>query len=173
MKLSWRPHYRTLHEQIAFDKLVEEIKAARPTKPKPIKPDGMSDEEFIISLQTPHAQSVLKMDGRELSEYQSRALPTNWKANPNAKTNDESVGMRDIDPFQADIIESIRRAEKNTIGASEKRAIDEHIDLSAMLKIKERKIELRAPKEIWAELTLWQAIKHWIKGNKVKSVSKE
>ncbi len=40
----------------------------------------------------------------------------NWKAVPNAKTDDERVGWRERDPSQVIVVEDIRRKGRNTIG---------------------------------------------------------
>lgn len=190
MNFSWRPYHRSLQDQIALDELVKELKAKNPPKPKPIKPEGMREEDFILSLQTSSAQRVLKMNSQELSEYQSRTLPTDWLANKDAKTNDESVGARRLDPIEVSHVESTRRRAKNSAGQSiqssvtdeKKETANQAFRYSPSAEVTSKEVEERAVnltkiesqplKETWVDLTWWQALIHWAKGNKVKSVRK-
>lgn len=57
-------------------------------------------------------------------EYWDRALPTDWKAVPEAKSNDESVGMRSFTPTEFVLAQSARDAPKNSIGQSESSSVD-------------------------------------------------
>lgn len=183
------PHWwsRTPQAQAEMDSLVAELKRKYPPKPRPVKPDGMSEADFILSLQASSTMRTLKMTDKELEEYRARPMAENWKAVPNAKTTDEAVGARPLDIEEISHIESIRRRPKNSTGQSEGTATPKEArDKAAAAfiftppaKVTKAEVDQKAVNlvqyksepmtEVWREMTWWQALVHRIKGNKIKS----
>ena len=191
MKITPLPGYfRSLEAQLEMDALVTELRRRNPPKPRPIKPDGMSEADFILSLQAPSTQRTMKMNDKELEEYRNRPLPANWLANPDAKTNDESVGMRPITAQELTLEEQRRRTIKNTLGQSENSSVSElgrERGIQGFLytppaQVTTKEVETKAVnlveykseplKEEWIELPWWKAILHKLKGNKIKVTNK-
>lgn len=189
MKITEMPHWwsRTPRAQAEMDSLVAELKRKYPPKPRPVKPDGMSEADFILSLQASSTMRTLKMTDKELEEYRARPMAENWKAVPNAKTTDEAVGARPLDIEEISHIESIRRRPKNSTGQSEGTATPKEArDKAAAAfiftppaKVTKAEVDQKAVNlvqyksepmtEVWREMTWWQALVHRIKGNKIKS----
>lgn len=189
MKITEMPHWwsRTPQAQAEMDSLVAELKRKYPPKPRPVKPDGMSEADFILSLQASSTMRTLKMTDKELEEYRARPMAENWKAVPNAKTTDEAVGARPLDIEEISHIESIRRRPKNSTGQSEGTATPKEArDKAAAAfiftppaKVTKAEVDQKAVNlvqyksepmtEVWREMTWWQALVHRIKGNKIKS----
>lgn len=164
----------------------------RYNKPKSIKPDGITNEDWIFSMQEKSTKEILtKQKDPSYKRDWSAPLPDNVLANPNASSKEELIGERDLTIQEISHVESIRRRPKNSLGQSEKSAFDQekrdhaidHFRSSPNLKTlsKEdmaRLTELKfAPPEAiietipqyeWKKLTTWQAIKHWFKGGKVR-----
>ncbi len=189
---AFKPYVRTLADQIEFDRLVAEIRASRPPpKPNPVCPDGMSKEDFIMSLQLPHVQRVMKMSEVELEEYRARPMPENWLANPDAKTNDESVGKRNLDPDEIAAYTGMRHASKNTIGQSEKSATTpesreravQGLIFTPPAKVTPSEVQAKAVnlvqykseplKEVWVEIPWYKALMHKLTGGTIRSETKK
>lgn len=193
MKLSYRPYFRTLEDELNLEKIVTELKGRRgPGRPRPVKPEGMSQEDFILSLQSPHAQRVMKMNEQELSDYRNRPDPENWLSNPDAKTNDESVGKREVDPNDMQLIEGMRRrGHQNTLLQSDTSSVTpakrahaiDAIIYTPPADVTKEEVERRAVNlveyksepivEEWKEMNWLEALVHWIKGGKVKEETKK
>jgi hypothetical protein len=108
--------------------MAEAQRKIRPPKPKPVKPEGMSDEEFIYSLQCKSTQEIIeKQKDPNYKRDWSAPLPDNWLANPDAKDHDELVGSRinELDQQQVSHVEAIRRRSKNTLGQSQESAFSQ------------------------------------------------
>lgn len=177
MKITNRPYFRTLEEHLYFEALVRQLRKDNPKRPP-------------TTVQAPSTQRTLDRDPLLDFEYQNRPLPTNWKANPNAKTIDESVAKRDLDPHEISHFESVRRRPKNSQGESQKsattperhtRAVESFI-YSPPAQVTKREVEERAVnlvqyktepmKEVWKPMPWWKALIHRIKGNKIRIESK-
>lgn len=179
-------YHRSLESQQEFDKLVEEFRRINPPKPKPIKPQEMSDEEFILAMQGPTTKATLMRSKEEQAKWLDRPLPTNWKAVPNAKTDEERVGARTLRPDEVSHIESIRRRPKNSLGQSTQSSVSDlqrERGVAALLytppaRPSAKEIENRAVnlvqykseplKEVWIEMPWYKALFHWARGNKIK-----
>lgn len=118
-------------------------------------------------------------------------MPDGWMAVPNAKTDDERVGMRSLNPIEISHAEAIRRRPKNSLGQSEKRGVSEvKIDRATQAfvytppaKVTKKEVEDRAVnlvqyksqpiKEVWVEMNWYQALIHKLRGNKIVSEIKD
>jgi hypothetical protein len=108
MRNGWKvgePYF--VSKQAAYvERVVKELLEARKNDPKrPATTD-----------QAPSTMHLLAMTEEELEVYRNRPMPENWLANPDAETNDESVGMRTFDPAEVSHVESLRRKAKNQVG---------------------------------------------------------
>ncbi len=120
MKIIEMPFYvRSPEKQAEMDAIVAELKTKYQFKARPIKPDGMSEADFILSLQSPSTMRTLKMTDAELEEYRNRPMPENWKAVPNAKTIEEAIGQRIVNYDEHQAFEQMRRGPKNDTGMKE------------------------------------------------------
>lgn len=198
MKITWRPHIRTLEEQLKFDALIEEMRAKRgAVRPKPVKPEGMTEEEFILSLQAPSTRRTLTMTPLEHAEYMARPLLTmdEVKAVKDADFSTpegikRGIGQRDLSLEEIHTFETMRRRPKNTTGQSDKSATTPEKKETASQafifsppakvtreEIRERAVNLKEYKtelkEVWIELPWWKALWHRIRGNKIQIDSKE
>ena len=188
MKIVERPigWTRSFKEQKEFDALVAELRVLYPPKPRPVCPEGMSKEEFIISLQAASTAATLRRTDEEQAVWNARPLPTNWLANPEAKTNDESVGMRALDPTEISHFEAIRRRPKNSQGQStasgttaegRERGIQGFIYTPGASVTKSEvetrgvnliQYETKPMTEVWVEMPWYKALFHRLKGNKIR-----
>ncbi len=169
------------------------IRATTPLRKRLAVPEGMTSEEFILSLQSPSTREIIeKQKDPNYKRDWSAPLPDNWLANKDAKNRDEMTGNRKelglLDIDQVNHVEAIRRRSKNTLGQSEKSSSSEESKARArhhflvhppadITKEQESQITELSPSskgipqttiEIWKPLTPWQAFKHWLKGNKVR-----
>lgn len=139
MKISNRPYYRSLADQLYIEMLVEKIKKDRLLKAP-------------STIQEPSTQRTLERDPLDDLRWQSRDLPTNWKARPNAKTLAEAVNKRALDPQEISHVEATRRRPKNSQGmgqASAATEIGRECAISAFvytpgIKVNEEEIKARA-----------------------------
>ncbi len=204
MKITELPHWwtRPADKQAEMDSIVAEMKLRYPPKPRPIKPDGMSDEDFILSLQTPTTRMVMQMTPEQLEERRNRPMPTMeqaaankeafeaYKKDPSPENWKKMVGARDLTPDEISHFEAVRRRSKNTLGQSEKSSVSEESrerGIDAMIftppaKVTKQEVEARAVNltrieskpmtEVWVEMNWYQAMIHWLKGNKVRRDNK-
>ncbi len=86
----------------------------RPRKPLPQCPEGMTRDEWILSMQPESTKRVLSGEAEKMPWP-----PLFWKAVPDAKTLDEAVGMRNISIEEFILIDGMRKNSKNTLGQSE------------------------------------------------------
>ena len=102
-------------------RMAEEQRKLSPPKPRPVKPEGMSDEDFIFSLQQPSTQAIItkQKDPNYKGRDWTAPLPDNWLANPDATTVEEHVGERNVTAEEFSHIESVRRRPKNQLGQSD------------------------------------------------------
>lgn len=180
MKLSYTPSLKTLSEQLAEDRLVEELKRLRPN----IKATDQQEPSTLKNLSRDPAQD---------DEWIARlvnTVPDNWKAVPDAKTTDEAVAARRLDPQEVQIVETARRRPKNSRGQSTKSATTVELRERAVqailftppAKVTKAEVDARAVnlvqyksqpiKEEWRPMTWYEALWHWIKGNKIRSENK-
>lgn len=142
------------------------------------------------TAQEPSTQRTLERDPLDDLKWQSRDLPTNWKARPSAKTLDEAVNKRPLDPDEISHFEATRRRPKNSQGmstASATTAIGRECAIAAFVytppaKVTEEEVKERAVglveyksepvKEIWVEIPWYKALWHKITGHEVKQDSK-
>lgn len=201
MKITEMPHWwsRTPQAQAEMDSLVAELKRKYPPKPRPVKPDGMSEADFILSLQDPSTQRVLKMTDEEAEAHRNRPMLTmsevaankdayeNYLKDPTPDNYKKFVGGRDLTPDEIQLVEALRRRPKNSTGQSEGTATPKEArDKAAAAfiftppaKVTKAEVDQKAVNlvqyksepmtEVWREMTWWQALVHRIKGNKIKS----
>lgn len=176
MKISYAPFLRTLEEQLYLDSVVERLKKIRVTQP-------------ASTVQAKSTQATLDRDPADDDKHIARLvgpMSDSWKAIPSAKTLDEAVGARYIDPVEASHFESIRRRPKNSLGQSEKSAVTpsrreagiQALRYTPPAKVTQKEVESRAVNlvqyksepmtEEWVQIPWYKALIHWIKGNKVK-----
>lgn len=112
-------------EQAKYIKRVaNEMRKLTPARPKPVKPDGMSQDEWILSMQSPATRELMeKHKDPEYKRDWTAPLPDNVLANPNATTKEELVGEREATIEEINHIEAIRRRSKNTLGQSERSGV--------------------------------------------------
>lgn len=171
-------------------RMAEEQRKLCPPKPRPVKPEGMSEADFIFSLQQPSTQDIItKQKDPNYQRDWAAPLPDGWLANPEATTRDELVGARDVSLEEMEIEERRRRRPKNSLGQSDwetpKETKDRAIDhFRSHPSISEKDLsdaELLAVKEmkppvvgkivsipyVDKEIPWWKAFAHWIRGGKV------
>lgn len=180
MKLSYTPSLKTLSEQLEEDRLVEELKKQRVVK-------------AATDKQEPSTERNLARDPAKDDEWIARlvnTVPDNWKAVPDAKTTEEAVAMRRVDPTEVQLVETTRRRPKNSFGQSNKagssperknRAM-EAILFTPPAKVTKAEVDARAVnlvqlkstpiKEEWRPMPWYEALWHWVKGNKIRSETK-
>lgn len=184
-KLSGDPEYAAYVQDMA-----KSLRAAHPNaynRPKPTKPDGMTTEQWIMSMQAQSTQVLLeKHKDPDYKRDWSAPLPDNVLANPKADSLDELTNKRDL---SLDEIKNYHFPGKyNTLGQSSKSAFEDTKDKAkhafmvtppALLSETEMKsvavltppvegVPTTMPAEEWKPMSTWEAIKHKIKGNKVK-----
>ncbi len=71
------------------------------------------------TTQCASTQAVLDRDPKLDELHWNRGLPSTWKAVPDAKTTDEVVAKRSIDPAEAIVVEGLRHASRNTLGTAD------------------------------------------------------
>jgi hypothetical protein len=182
--------HRTEQHQSYAEHVAALQRESRPVRPKPVQPEGMSREEWIESMQPKSTQALIaKHKDPSYVADNSRPLPDAAIANPNAKSLDELVAVRQLDPIQVSHVEATRRRPKNSIGQSPKSATTKekresaihHFEVSGHAIIKPEDVDRvikklepivnvaqSEPVEVWKPLTFWQAVKHWLQGGKVK-----
>lgn len=178
MNINYDPYFRSYEDQLLFEEMVEELRK-RPKKPP-------------TTEQAASTQRTLDRDPKDDEAWFFRPLPENWKAVPSAKTIEEAVGTRGLNPIEISHVESIRRRPKNSLGntqrssvsgASRARGIDAILFSGPATvtkqEIKDRAVNLTAykstppPQEVWVELPWYKALFHWFRGNKIKTVDKD
>lgn len=142
--------------------------------------DAIRSDRIIIPATTKQAASTeahLKMTDAELAEYHSRPINPNWKC--------ESVGERALSYEEMKNYKSLQRQEKNRRGEAnyvrpqedKDRAIaafmNTKTDLSPLDLHKIAIGRIDGEKSEWKELTLFEAIKHWLKGGEVQNVERK
>lgn len=160
----------------------------RYNKPKPVKPDGMTKDEWIFSMQEKSTQEII-------TKQKDPDYKRDWSApmaDPTVRREDGSIDIneRKVSIDEASHIESIRRRSKNTLGQSElsgtskedKSRAGHHFLVSPPANLTAAEMELVTPlkplaegvpaslpeKETWKKLTTWQALMHWAKGGRVR-----
>lgn len=176
MKISYAPFIRTLEEQLYLDSVVEHLKKTRTIIPP-------------STVQAASTRATLNRDVKDDDRHIARLvgpMPDGWKAIPNAKTLDEAVGARHIDPIEQSHFQAIRRRPKNSFGQSEKSGVSpsrreagiQAFRYTPPAKVTQKEVESRAVNlvqyksepmtEEWVQIPWYKALIHWIKGNKVK-----
>lgn len=177
--------------------MAEVLKKTNPSvynRSKVEKPNGVSREDWILSMQSKSTQEIInkQKDPNYSGRNWIEKLPENVIANPNALTKEELVNERDLNLEEISHVESIRRRPKNSIGQSDlssiskeskNRAIDHfrsHPSLlesdltdSQLSSIKKLNDHLNgaivtSPQYEWRKMSFWKAIKHWLKGGKIR-----
>lgn len=189
-----------LHGDAAYAKYVERMAAEQrklnPPKPRPIKPDGMIEEDFQFSLQCKSTQAIIT--AQKDPDYQrdwTAPIPENYLANPNAKTVEEMVGTRSVSAEEMKSYGQLMERQshsRNTLGQSElgstrdakNRAIDHfisHPGVPERLLSDEELIAIReittGPKGIpaslpqyeWKKIPAWKALWMKLTGKQVRS----
>jgi hypothetical protein len=180
MKLTYNLSPTSLDEQLAFDRLVSDLKK---TNPKP----------FVSGEQHESTKRNLARDPAKDDEWVARlvnTVPDGWKARPDAKSTDEAVAKRPLSADEILIVETIRRGSKNTRGQSLRAGLDaktrqkgvEAFLFTPPAKVTRAEVEARAVNlvpivskpivEEWRELTWWEALLHRLRGNKIRIDSK-
>lgn len=193
MKHGWRIipklHGDPLYADYVKRMAAEQLKT-QPRRPKPVKPEGMSQEEWIFSMQPKSTQEIMiKQKDPDYKRDWSAPLPDNVLANPNAKTKEELIGERRLSLEEISHVEAIRRRSKNSLGQSEasstsketrERAAhhfnvtppalltDEEIHALTDLAALPDSVPATFPPQEWKKLTPLQAIWHWLKGGEIK-----
>jgi hypothetical protein len=130
-KLSRDPEYARYVERMA-----KQVRAENPelySRPKPVKPEGMSQEDWIYSMQAKSTQEIItKQKDPDYKRDWTEPLPENVLANPNAKTKGELVGKRAVTLEEVSHVEAIRRRSKNTRGQSDKSSVSKESKVRAM-----------------------------------------
>lgn len=169
--------------------MADYLKTINVIKHAPPKPEGMSKEDFIFSLQANSTKEIitLQKDPDYVRDWSS-PMPDGWLAVKDAKNLDEMTGRRELDLDQVNLVETIRRRSKNTFGGSDRSGVSEesrkraihHFEVHPPANLtedqKKQITDLKPPVkgivastvEVWKPLTKWQAIKHWIKGGKIR-----
>lgn len=184
---------RNDQDQSYAESVANQLRQSNPPKPRPVCPEGMSKEDWYASMQSPSTKALMqKHSDPDYVADLSRPLPDNVLANPNAKTLDEMVNLRKRDPDQEAHIEAIRRRPKNSVGQSilsattkqaKERAIDHFLhsppaditkeDENRITKLNQLDAVPAQTQEVWKPMTLWQAVKHWLKGGKVRKSDRQ
>lgn len=158
------------------------------------KPNGVSREDWILSMQSKSTQEIInkQKDPNYSGRNWIEKLPENVIANPNALTKEELVNERDLNLEEISHVESIRRRPKNSIGQSDlssiskeskNRAIDHFRSHPSLLESDLTDSQLSSIKRLnnlldgaiatspqyeWRKMSFWKAIKHWLKGGKIR-----
>lgn len=198
MRIVEKPYYvRSPERQTEMDAIVSELKLKYPPKPRPVKPDGMSEADFILSLQTPAAQRVIKMSETELEEHRNRPMPKpeEMYVNPEAVKKyqetgdpsllDEITNRRAVTPSEFDSYERMRRSDKNDVGMKEKdlptipewkkeKALEAFAE-AGPAKVSQGTIKYFSQdpyktQTVWVEVPWYRALWSWAKGNKIKRI---
>lgn len=161
---------------------MEKLKASR-------TPKAPSTEQAPSTLKALEAQA--KRNPIEDMAWANRPLPADWKAVPNAKSKEESVGMRNLQASEILTEETRRRRAKNSDGQAtgsstskeNRQRAQEAFIYTPAARVSRRDVELRAVglveyksepmKEVWVEMNWFQALIHRIRGNKVISTDKK
>ena len=96
--------YFTATNGVYTDFMVEEMKKIPREKIPP------------TTTQAESTKRILARDPSQDEAWFNRPNPSNWKAVPDAKTQEEAVGMRSLTPDEYNTEESRRRSSKNTLG---------------------------------------------------------
>lgn len=134
-KLSGDPVYAKYVERMA-----KEVRADNPelyNRPKPVKPEGMSEADWIFSMQAKSTQGIIeKQKDPDYKRDWTEPLPDEYLANPDAKSVDEMTGNRrelgDLDRDQEEHYKSFRRKSKNTRGQSDESSVSKESKVRAM-----------------------------------------
>lgn len=118
-------HQRTLEDQLYAEAMAERLRETAPKRRGPTHFNGKPIEElnpeerreFIISQQPPSTRACLLRDPKDDAEWHKRGFG-DWKAVKNAKTLDEAVAKRALDPSEVVVYEGLRRQVKNELGDS-------------------------------------------------------
>lgn len=192
-KLHGNPQYADYVKRVAEAQLKQV-----PRKPKPVKPEGMSEEDFIFSLQPKSTQAALIKHKDPDYKRDWDAPIEGWQTNPDLDPKDYATfddylaaitNQRDLPLDQVNHIEAIRRRSKNTLGQSEESSVSEEskdrakhhflVSPPALLSKEEMDnvtnltkpvpgVPASLPEIEWKTLSTWEAFKHWITGGKVK-----
>lgn len=175
------------------ESMAQAIQRAGTAKPKPVKPEGMSKEEWYASMQSPSTQAILLRDPSKDEEHFNRLLDVDRaqveKSGEEVVINAEKR-IADYGMAQINHLEAVRRRAKNSLGQSKQSATDKETKDSAvhhflvsppakLTKEEEKQVtQLSQPqavvaqpqltKEVWVEMTWYQALVHWLKGNKIE-----
>ncbi len=98
------PEYSNSKDYLYTMFMVDELKKV-PYEKKP-----------ATTIQAASTQAILSRPKEKDEEWFNRPIPLNWKAKPDAKTQDEAVGMRQVTPQEIQVEETRRRGSKNTLG---------------------------------------------------------
>lgn len=164
----------------AYVKSMAQEIAKHPKRAKPIRPEGMSEQDFILSLQSSSTKEIIKLQADPNYKRDWTApLPDNVQVLKEDGSID--IGEREISAEEKSLVESTRRAKKNTLGQSEWTTLEQTKDnaIEAFMDTKAEITDLEKfhlkrgsidtnPYETWKELTPWQAVKHFFKGKKVR-----
>lgn len=177
--------------------MAEVLKKTNPSaynRPKLEKPSGISREDWILSMQSKSTQEIInkQKDPSYSGRNWTEELPENVIAIPNALTKEELVNERDLTFDEISHVESIRRRPKNSIGQSDlssaseeskARAIDHFRSHPSLLESDLTDSQLSSIKKLndllngaivtspqyeWRKMSFWKAIKHWLKGGKIR-----
>lgn len=80
-------------------------------------------EEFFLSMQPESTRKAIKRTNEERGEYWESPI-LGWKANPEAKSLDEAVGLRALDAKETILAEDNRRKSKNSLGDSKDSSVN-------------------------------------------------
>lgn len=195
------PNYiRSPQAQAEMDTLVRELRLRYPPKPRPVKPDGMSDADFILSLQAQSTMHVLKMTDEEAAAHRNRPMISMedavankdayeaFKKDPTDENRAKVVSKRALDPDEISHVESIRRRPKNSLGQSEESSVSEekrHAGIEAFIftppaKVTKEEIKAKAVGLVeykseplqteWVEVPWYKAAASWLRGRAVRRV---
>ncbi len=163
-----------------------------PDDPKVWPP--LTDEEKW-AMQQPSTKQLLKMPVDE-----PFMATLDWRANPDAKTDEERVGMRHIDPSVL-VKHQVARANRKFIYRDDRTSMIGWREGVSSVSAEKRERGIGAfrftpPAEVtnqeivdkavglveykseppvyeWKKITAWQALKHWLKGGEVKRESND
>lgn len=176
MRISNKPWFRSLEDQLYMDMMVEKLKSQRVLKPKPVKPEGMTDEEFLLSLQAPSTKGAMlaqktrdPMDdiawaNRPLSTEGQMTLKTGLLLSDDDR--DKAVNRRIVTERDIDLNERTK-VKRNKLGESQKSATTPEKKYFAenMYQLHPTGLE---KKETWKEVSMFVALIEWLKGKKVR-----
>jgi len=175
-------------------RIAEAKKLANPdvyNRPKPVKPEGMSQDDWILSMQAASTKEIIaKQKDPDYKRDWTAPLPDNVLANPNAKTKEELVGERPYDLSAWSHFESIRSWPRNSLGQSEKKSVSDssiesakhHFMVSPPALLTEDEIEgvkdliappkgrpaTAPPPQEWREVGVWEALINFCKRKPVR-----